>query len=157
MRKPPLEIYDTNANPHIEPEEIDMADVIPIKSKKSVAADNKQSASSQPKTVTESATTVSRNRDATTPSNRDTVVSRHQDTVETVRRAVKEVGKEAATHRFTVEEKRALAEIIFEYGQQGIRTSENEIARIAINYLIEEHTQQGEDSILAKVLRKLNV
>src|SRR3972149_10372993 len=64
------------------------------------------------------------------PRNQDPTVSRYQDTmVAEVRKAVKEFGKEAATHRFTDTEKQALAELIFKYKQSGIKTSENEIAR----------------------------
>src|SRR5512137_872339 len=58
--------------------------------------------------------------DATLPRHHDTTVSpSHESMVDTVRRAVKEFGKEAATHRFTAEEKRAIAEIIFAYKKQG--------------------------------------
>jgi hypothetical protein len=42
------------------------------------------------------------------------------------------------------------------YKRQGIRTSENEITRIAINYIIAEYKQNGEESILAKILKRLN-
>src|SRR5687768_15951176 len=48
----------------------------------------------------------------------DTMPPRYRDTmtpvvVETVRKAVKQIGKEAATHRFTEEEKRAIADIVY--------------------------------------------
>ena len=55
------------------------------------------------------------NRDTTVPSNHATTVSRYHDTmpprvhgvvIELVRKAVKEFGKEAATHRFTETEKK---------------------------------------------------
>jgi len=39
---------------------------------------------------------------------------------------------------------------------QGMKTSENEITRIAINYFIEEYRQNGEQSILVKILKLLN-
>ena len=78
------------------------------------------------------------------------------DMFEVVRKAVKQIGKEAATHRFTLEEKNLLADIEYTYKRQGIRTSENEITRIAINYVIEEYRQNGEESILAKILKRLN-
>ncbi len=106
-------------------------------------------------------------------SNRDTVIPRHHATMqprshdttpydqeasieEKVRKAVKQVGKEAATHRFTLEEKNMLADIEYSYRRQGIRTSENEITRIAINYFVEEYRKNGENSVLAKVLKRLN-
>src|SRR6266487_2180091 len=94
--------------------------------------------------------------DTTTPINHDTMLSKkREDIFEIVRKAVKQVGKEAATHRFTQEEKQALADIEYTYQRQGMRTSENELTRIAINYVVEEYRQHGEQSILAKALKKL--
>jgi len=99
----------------------------------------------------------SRNRRTVTPRHRDTAIPRYHDTiVEVVRKAVKEFGKEAATHRFTVEEKKAIADIIYSYRNQGIRTSENEIARIAVNFIVNDYRENGENSVLARVLRALN-
>jgi hypothetical protein len=69
---------------------------------------------------------------------------------------VRQIGKEAATHRFTLEEKNLLADIEYTYKRRGIRTSENEITRIAINYVVEEYRQHGEESILSAVLKRLN-
>ena len=103
--------------------------------------------------------------DTMTPRHHDTMVSRHHDTTipqpeidvfEVVRKAVKQLGKEAATHRFTLEEKNHLADIEYTYKRAGIRTSENEITRISINYIIEDYRQNGEESILAKILKRLN-
>jgi hypothetical protein len=99
--------------------------------------------------------------DTTPPRNNDTVIPRHHDTVipsiiEQVRRAVRQLGKEAATHRFTKEEKQAVADIIYTYGRRGYKTSENEIARIAINWLVLDYKENGEESVLAKALRALN-
>jgi hypothetical protein len=103
--------------------------------------------------------------DTTQPSNHDTVVSRHQDTttafvndatIELVRKAVKEFGKEAATHRFTNTEKKELADLIYTYKNQGIRTSENEVTRIAVNFIVEDYKENGENSVLHKILEALN-
>ena len=111
------------------------------------------------------ATEKPRKQDAMMPSHRDTVVSSNHDTVnvvnssptiETVRKAVKELGKEAATHRFTLEEKRAVLDLIYSYKNSGIKTSENEVARIAINYILEDYKKNGRNSILDQVLRALN-
>lgn len=105
------------------------------------------------------------NHDTMTPRHHDTTVSSNHDTTipvkdtdifEVVRKAVKQIGKEAATHRFTLEEKNQFADIEYTYKRRGIRTSENEITRIAINYVIEEYRQNGEESILAKILKRLN-
>jgi hypothetical protein len=79
-----------------------------------------------------------------------------QDIFEAVRKSVKQIGKEAATHRFTLDEKNLLADIEYTYKRQGIRTSENEITRIAINYFIEDYRQNGEESLLAKILKHIN-
>ncbi len=56
----------------------------------------------------------------------------------------------SAPRRFTLSEKNSLADIEYTYRRQGIRTSENEITRIAINYFIQD------SSLLAKVLKRLN-
>ena len=94
--------------------------------------------------------------DTTIPRHHDTVIPRYHDTIiEQVRKAVKEFGKEAATHRFTLTEKRTIADILHEFGKQGLKTSENEIARIAINYLIENFKEEGQDSILVKTIKAL--
>jgi len=69
---------------------------------------------------------------------------------------VKQLGKEAATHRFTTDEKRRLKAIEHAYLEKGIRTSENEITRISINYMLEDYKTNGRESILAQVLKLLN-
>jgi hypothetical protein len=102
-------------------------------------------------------TMIPRHHDTTTPFNHDTTIPQDDNGIfEMVRKSVKQIGKEAATHRFTLEEKNELADIEYTYKRQGIRTSENEITRIAINYFIEEYRQNGEQSILARILKRLN-
>ena len=76
--------------------------------------------------------------------------------IELIRKAVKDIGKESATYRFTPEEKKALLELTFTYKVQGFKTSENELTRIAINFILEDHKQNGRNSILEKVLQALN-
>jgi len=76
--------------------------------------------------------------------------------LEEVRRVVKQPGKEAATYRLTGLEKRALADLVYTYQRQGYRTSENEVARIAINWLLLDHRQQGARSVLAQMLEALH-
>lgn len=105
------------------------------------------------------------NPDTTTPRNRDTVVSRYHETttprihgvvIELIRKAVKEFGKEAATHRFTEAEKREIADLIYTYKNRGIKTSENEITRISVNFVLEDYKENGENSVLHKILQALN-
>jgi hypothetical protein len=107
-----------------------------------------------------------------TPSNHDTVIPRHHDTmpasnqesmqpethgvvIDLIRKAVKEIGKEAATHRFTITEKKELADLIYTYKNSGIKTTENEIARISVNFIVEDYKVNGENSVLHKLLKAL--
>ena len=91
------------------------------------------------------------------PRYHDTTVSRYHDTiVETVRKAVRQFGKEAATHRFTQEEKESIADIVYAYKRLGIRTSENEITRIAINFVVNDRLTNGKKSVLDQTLKALN-
>ena len=76
--------------------------------------------------------------------------------VEAIRKVVKRIGKEAATYRFTQEEKQRLGDIVYTYNRQGYRTSENEITRIAVNWLLWDYQEQGEQSVLARLLRALH-
>ncbi|MCC7452338.1 MAG: hypothetical protein IT324_33360 [Anaerolineae bacterium] len=76
--------------------------------------------------------------------------------IETIRAAVKDFGKEAATHRFTPEEKKAIADIVYTYWMSGIRTSENQLARVAINFIVTDYKENGANSILDRVLQSLN-
>lgn len=128
-------------------------------------AEDKPKAKEQPptiepqkrKTTKELKPKQTRYRDTMQPSNHETMVSRYHDTIiHEVRMAVKELGKEAATHRFTDTEKKEIMDMIYAYKRQGIRTSENEIARIGVNFLIEDYKENGENSILHKVLQALN-
>ena len=102
-------------------------------------------------------TVIPRHHDTAVPRNHDTTTPHGEyDIFEMVRKSVKQIGKEAATHRFTLEEKNLLADIEYTYKRQGIRTSENEITRIAINYFIEDYRKNGDQSILANILKRLN-
>jgi hypothetical protein len=94
-------------------------------------------------------TVIPRHQGIKTPRNHDTLI-------QTIRSAVKQFGKEAATHRFTPDEKKAVAEVVFAYRNRGIKTSENEIARTGVNFLIEDYKVNGEKSILDQVLKALN-
>jgi hypothetical protein len=105
------------------------------------------------------------NRDTTIPRYHDTTVSSNQASmqpsihgvsIDAVRKAVKEFGKEAATHRFTEAEKKEIADLIYTYKNQGVRTSENEVTRIAVNFIIGDYKENGEQSVLHKILEALN-
>ena len=75
--------------------------------------------------------------------------------VEAIRKTVKTLGREVSFVRLTPEEKGALAEVVYAYKRQGIKTTENEINRIAINALLADYHANGETSLLARVLSAL--
>ncbi len=105
--------------------------------------------------------TAASNQETKPPKDHNTVIPRYRDTMtpatfETIRKAVKQLGKEAATHRFTEAEKRAIGDIVYTYERQGYRTSENEITRIAIHCLLQDYQQDGGQSILARLLETLH-
>ena len=116
--------------------------------------DAEQSQKNQtPPIVSNQATTPPKDHDTTLPRYRDTITPA---TLETMRKAVKQLGKEAATHRFTEAEKRAIGDIVYTYDRQGYRTSENEITRIAIHCLLQDYQQYGAQSVLARLLDTLH-
>jgi hypothetical protein len=127
----------------------------------SSAQDSKPEKIKKPKQVSKQTgnrdTTVSRYHATTIPRYHDTTIPQAQiDIVGLVRKAVKEFGKEAATHRFTEIEKKEIADLIYTYKNRGVKTSENEITRIAVNYIVEDYKENGENSVLHKILKALN-
>jgi hypothetical protein len=140
--------YKSPDSPPSRPEKVKQADAVEKPAKANTPIERPQ---------TSADTVIPRHHDTTVSSNHDTITpTPDTDIFEVVRKAVKQIGKEAATHRFTLEEKNLLADIEYTYKRRGIRTSENEITRIAINYIVEEYRQNGEESILAKILKRLN-
>lgn len=73
-----------------------------------------------------------------------------------VHKAVKQIGRFEGTHRYTEAEKDGLDEVIRAFKKKRIRTSENEIARIGINFLLEDFRRNGRDSVLSQVLSSLH-
>jgi hypothetical protein len=82
------------------------------------------------------------------------------DIVETIRKTVKQVGKDTLFVRLTPDEKHQVTSVVYAlnemYRGEGRKTSENEIGRIGLNFLLEDYKVNGEQSILAKVLVALN-
>ena len=82
------------------------------------------------------------------------------DYIETIRKSVKKVGREELFVRLTPEEKNELRSIVYKinefYRGQGGKTSENEISRIALNWLLADYKTNGEFSILAITQEALN-
>lgn len=131
-----------------------------------VAAKNPQKKQDKPK---EQAIVVTRNHATIPPQNQvitpssptQTIPSANQSAmlpavVEEIRKTVKHIGKEAATYRLTEAEKQQIADIVYTYKRQGYRTSDNELARIAINWLLLDYQEQGAQSTLARVLDALH-
>jgi len=71
-------------------------------------------------------------------------------------KTLKFIGKEVLYVRLTPEEKNQVNEIEYTYQRQGIKTSGNEIGRIALNVLLDDYKVNGEQSILAKMLGELH-
>jgi hypothetical protein len=77
------------------------------------------------------------------------------DVIESIRKTVKVTGKDVLFVRLTPEEKGQLADIVYTYKRQRKTTTETEIGRIAINYLVQDYRAAGAQSILARVIDAL--
>ncbi len=83
------------------------------------------------------------------------MIAEEAATIEAIRKVVKAPGKEVSFVRLSPDEKGELADIVYTYKRQGKKTSENEINRIALNYILQDYKANGENSILAKVIAAL--
>lgn len=82
----------------------------------------------------------------------DTMTPRYHDSmIAIISKSVREVGKEVSTYRLTLQEKNALVEIIYYFRKNNYRLSENEIARIAINLLIEDFKTDKKSCMLSRI------
>ena len=77
------------------------------------------------------------------------------ETIDAIRKVVKTQGREVSFIRLTPEEKGQISDIVYTYKRQGQKTTENQINRIAINYLLHDYHEHGEQSVLARVLASL--
>ena len=83
-------------------------------------------------------------------------INKHADAlIDQIRKSVKSVGKEVSFVRLTTAEKQQLSDIVYTYKRQGVKTSENEINRIAVNFLIADYKAHGQASVLARVIASL--
>lgn len=83
------------------------------------------------------------------------VLHDREATIEQIRKVVKVTGKEVSFMRITPQEKQILGDIVYRYKQMGKKTTENEINRIALNYLIADYQANGDESILTSVIDAL--
>jgi len=74
------------------------------------------------------------------------------DRIAIITKSMREVGKEGCTYRLTKREKTALIEIIYNFRMRSIRVSENEIVRIAINFLIKDFQGNKTQSFLGRII-----
>jgi hypothetical protein len=80
------------------------------------------------------------------------------ESIESIRKIVRNPGKEEVLYvRLSKEEKDRLADISYTYKRQGIRTSDNELVRVAINALLEDYKTNGAKSVLATLIASLHV
>lgn len=84
------------------------------------------------------------------------LASYHASTVENIRKIVKNNGREVTYIRLSPEEKQKLKDLIYTYSRQKVKTTENEIARIALNFILADYRESGKASILNKVIEALN-
>ena len=91
-----------------------------------------------------------------TPCNHDSLTPRYHDSmIATITKSIRETGKEVCTYRLTQKEKTALVEIIYHFRMRNCRLSENEIARIAINFLIEDFNTDKKHSMLSSIIEAM--
>ena len=83
------------------------------------------------------------------------LASIESETIEAIRKVVKTQGREVSFIRLTPEEKAQVSDIVYTFKRQGQKTTENQINRIAINYLLHDYHEHGEQSVLARVLASL--
>ena len=77
--------------------------------------------------------------------------------IEAVRRIVRQPGKgEVLFVRLSREEKDRLADVTYTYKRQGLKTSDNEVMRVAVNAILEDYKTNGEQSLLARILAELH-
>jgi hypothetical protein len=78
-----------------------------------------------------------------------------EETIQAIRKIVKTPGREVSFVRLTPDEKAELADLVYSFKRRGKKTSENEINRIAVNFILQDHRERGERSVLARVIEAL--
>jgi hypothetical protein len=103
------------------------------------------------------ASKLASNQDSLQASNHASTLALSTETLESIRKIVKNPGKEDVLYvRLTKGEKDKLADVIYTYKRQGVRTSDTEVVRVAINTLLEDYKSNGEKSLLAIILASLH-
>lgn len=82
------------------------------------------------------------------------LASYHASVLAKISKVIREIGKEVSYTRLTQDEKRRVLDIIYNFKSDGVKTTENELMRIALNLLLEDYDLQKEGSILHKILHQ---
>ena len=77
------------------------------------------------------------------------------DPVDALQQSLKTIGKEIYYIRITPEEKANIEDVLHTLKRRGLRTSGNELGRIALNQLLADYEAHGEESILVRVLARM--
>ncbi len=72
--------------------------------------------------------------------------------IKEIRKMISEIGKESSTYRISKGEKKLLLSIIYELRMNGIKTSENQMIRIGLNYVVQDYLKSKGNSMLLKTL-----
>ncbi len=105
---------------------------------------DRQSSSSRATKATKGAKVSERQRSATAT----TLV----DPIDRMQQRLKTVGKEIYYIRITPEEKAEIEDVLHALKRRGLRTSANELGRIALNQLLSDYASHDEESMLVRVL-----
>jgi len=125
--------------------------------KKKSSVDQKSTNRRKPVTSRHHDINPSINHDVNQPINNDTMKSRYHDsTIEAIRGELKGFGKEATTIRFTQKEKKGIEDLVYTFKRRNIKTNINEITRISVNYILQDHKEKGKQSLLDMVIQALN-
>jgi len=124
----------------------------PVPSKQETKATTEQ----EPKKPSSSDVTTSSSHESSTSRRHEDPTPVDDDYIEYIRKSVKQVGTKNSSHRLTQDEKDAITDIIYALKKKGLNTNENEIARIAINYLAADFRKNKQASLLVQVLERLN-
>jgi hypothetical protein len=132
--------------------EITPQDTVLLGSGKATTPPSTHQRQSEPTTISQAS-----KPDRLLASNHASLLAISPETIEAVRKVVKNPGKEEVLYvRVSKEEKDTLDDINYTYKRQGIKTSDNEIVRVAINSLLADYKTNGANSLLAILLASLH-
>lgn len=77
------------------------------------------------------------------------------DSLAEMQQTLKTIGKEIYYVRVTPDEKARIEDVIHALKRRGLRTSANELGRIALNQLLADYEDQGEESVLVRMLLRM--